>query len=82
MQEEKKILTELASMGELIAVKRLLKLTENHEVNLIAENAFSGVRETNKIRELYRVICEITEKGSECEIRKNQEIETEWEMLE
>ena len=46
------------------------------------EERFLGGREAGKIRELYRVICESHGEKSECELRKNQEVETEWEMSE
>ena len=56
-QEAKKILTALGFMGDVIANRRHLKLEENQEANIITKKAISELRETNKIRELYRVIC-------------------------
>ena len=67
-------------MEELSARHRHLKLKGNKEANLIAIGASLKVQEANKIRELYRVIFEITEKAIEG-IRKKQEIEIEWELL-
>ena len=40
------------------------------------------MQETNKFRELFRAICEIPDKPSAIELRKNQEIESEWGSLE
>ena len=47
-QEEKKILTALDLMGEVIAGRCQLKLKENKEANLISEKEYLKVRETEK----------------------------------
>ena len=60
-REEQKVLTALDFAGEVIAAQCELKLKDNQEANLIAETDVSKAQETNKIRELYREICEIPE---------------------
>ena len=48
-------------MGELIAKQCRLKQEENKEANLIEKNAISEAQDANKIRDLYRLVCEIPE---------------------
>ena len=71
-QSETKILTALAFMEEVIANKCQLKLKANLEAHPTAEKAISEAQDTNKIRELYRVICEIPGKPCEIELRKSE----------
>ena len=79
-EEEKKIRTALAFAEAVIAHQRHLKLKGNQEENLIMKSILKS-QEANKIRELYRVICEFPEKPSEIELRKKHAIGTEWEFL-
>ena len=60
-REEKKVLIALALAGEVISGQCQLKLKENQDANSIIETTVLKVRETNKIREIYREICEIPE---------------------
>ena len=46
------------------------------------DGAILKMRETNKIRELCRAICEIPENPRETELGKKQEVETGWGPLE
>ena len=82
IQEEKKISTAMALMEKVIAGRCRLKLKENREANLIKKASLEA-QETNKIRGLYRVICEFPEKESGEELRKKTEIEIEieWALL-
>ena len=75
------MLTELTFAGEVIANQRQLKSKEHQEANIITEKSILKSRETNRIRGLWRVIWEIPEKPIAIELRKKQEIETEWEFL-
>ena len=78
---KKGILTALAPMGELIANQRRLELKGNRELDLTTNNAILEVQETHKIRGLNRAMCEFTEKTSEQELRKEKEMEIEWELF-
>ena len=49
-QEEKKILTALAFMGEVIAGKCQIKLEESQDLDFLTEKSARGAQETNKIR--------------------------------
>ena len=69
-------------MGEVIADLIHLKWKENQNDHLLNEKAILKAREENKIRELYREICEMPEKPNEIGLRKKREIETEWGSLE
>ena len=69
-------------MGEVIAGKCQLKLMGDQDVNVIDGESILKAQETNKIRELDREICAISDTPSETELRKKQEIETECESLE
>ena len=61
-QEEKNALMSFPLMVEVIAGQRHLKLKDNPDVGY-TETAVSKAEETNKIREIYRAICEIPENG-------------------
>ena len=69
-------------MGEVISGRCQLKLKENQAARLTTEKEILEAQETNKIRGLFRVICEIPEKPIEIELRKKREIEIEWGPLE
>ena len=60
-REERKILTALAFMGEVISGEFHLRLKENQELNFLTEKSVLKVQETNKIRELFRAIFEFPE---------------------
>ena len=60
-REEKEVSMALASMWEVISDQCQLKLNANQESDSITGAAVSKVRGANKIRELYRSICEIPE---------------------
>ena len=51
----------LALMGELISDHRRAKLKENQDADSITEVAALKANVTNKIREIYRGVCEIPE---------------------
>ena len=68
-------------MEEVIANQRHVKLEENQEADLITKKAILKVNWGKKIRGMYRVICEFSEKPIGIELRKKQEIEIEWELL-
>ena len=57
--EEKDVLASLALMEEMIGNQCMVKRRNNENAKLIAEEAALKVRETNKIRELYRILNEI-----------------------
>ena len=61
MDEDRKVLMALALMEEAILGHLQVKLKENRDAGSITEVAVLKVNETNKIRELYRGICEIPE---------------------
>ena len=54
--EERKVLTALALMGDLILGQRQLKFKANQGVGSITEVAVLKVNETNKFRELCRCV--------------------------
>ena len=60
-EEEKQFLSALALFGEIIVGQCQLKLEENQDVNQLTELATLKINETNKIKELYKVIGEFTE---------------------
>ena len=60
-REEKKVLTALAFMEEVIADQCQFKLKENQEANPITESDVLKVQEANKIRDIYRAIFGIPE---------------------
>ena len=60
-QEAKKVLTALSFLEEVISNRRQFKLKENQKANSITETDVLKVRETNRIRDLYRGISEIPE---------------------
>ena len=76
--EEKDVLASLALMEEMIANQCMVKRRKNESSKLIAEGAVLKVKETNKIRELYRILNEIPESYKEKELRIKQEVEKEW----
>ena len=59
MNEERAVLTALALTDELILDQRQLKFRANRDAGSITEAAVLKVKESNKIRDLYRAICEI-----------------------
>ena len=61
MGEEKEVLSALALMEEFISDQRQLKFKDNPDANSITEVAILKVNEANKIRDLYRGMCEIPE---------------------
>ena len=65
--EGRNVLMTPALMGESILDQRRVKLKENQDTGSIDEVAVLKVVETNKIREIYRAICESPEKPSEIE---------------
>ena len=65
-------------MGEMIANQCMAKRRKNESSKLIEEGAVLKVKETNKIRELYRIMNEIPESYKEKELRIKQEVENEW----
>ena len=60
-EEEQHVLAALALLGEVITDQRQVELKENQDADLITDSAVLGINETNKIRELYRALCEIPE---------------------
>ena len=80
-QEEKKVLTALDFMGEVIAGQCQLKLKGGQEVDAITETAVLEVQEANKIREIYSAICESPGKPSETDLRETREIENTMEIF-
>ena len=80
MNEERKVLMELALMGELILDQCRLKLKENQDADLITEVAVLKVNEANGIRERYRAIFEIPENPSEIELRKKQKLKMDGKL--
>jgi len=70
--EEKDVLASLALMEEMIANQCMVKRRNNENAKLIAEEAVLKMNETNKIRELYRIMNEIPESQKEknCELSK------------
>ena len=48
----------------------------------ITEVAVLKINETARIREIYRLICELPENPNEIELRTKQETESEWEDVE
>jgi hypothetical protein len=62
--EEKDVLVSLALMEEMIVNQCMVKRRKNESLKLIAEGAVLKVKETNKIRELYRILNEIPESYS------------------
>ena len=75
--EEKDVLASLALMEEMIVNQCMVKKRKNESSKLIAEGAVLKVKETNKIRELYRILNEIPESYKEKELRIKQEVEKE-----
>ena len=63
--EEKQVLASLALFGEITVGQFQLKLKENQDVNQLTELAALKINETNKIKELYKVIGEFTESEKE-----------------
>ena len=61
MGEEREVLTAIDLMGELILDKRQLTFKANQDVGSITEVTVLKVMGPNKIRDLYRSICEIPE---------------------
>ena len=55
--------------------RRQLKLKANQDANPITEVAVLKINETDKIRELYRAICEIPETPNETELKMKKETE-------
>ena len=78
-EEEQQVLAALAFLEEVISDQCRLKLKENQDADLITEPAVLGINETNKIRELYRTLCEIPE--TKKEMKSNQEIAKEWKEM-
>ena len=82
-QEETNVLAALALIDDSIARYCRLILKGNQDANSITETAVLKVQETNKIRVIFiGGICEIPEKPGAVELRKQQEIEGEWESSE
>ena len=63
----------------MIANQCMVKKRKIESLKLIAEGAVLKVKETNKIRELYRILNEIPESYKEKELRIKQEVEKEWD---
>ena len=59
--EVKDVLVALALMEEMIGDQRRVRRRNNENAKLIAEEAVLKVRETNKIKELHRILKEIPE---------------------
>ena len=74
-REEEKILTALNVADEVIARQCHLKLTGNQEANLIAKKEIPKAKETNKMRDLGRVISELTGDPVGGELGKKREID-------
>ena len=72
MEEEQRVLTELAFLAEVIFGQYQQKLKENQDVGRFTEVAVLKINETNKIRELCRAICEIPETEQEKDANKRK----------
>ena len=81
MEEEQRVLTELAFLAEVIFGQYQQKLKENQDVGRFTEVAVLKINETNKIRERYRALCEIPETEKEKDVNKRQEVGKEWEAM-
>ena len=81
-EEQQQVLAALAMLGEVILDQRQLKLKENQDGDLITESEVFEINETNKIRELYRTLCEIPETEKEKDTKAKQEVAKEWEAME
>ena len=75
---EKDVLASLALMEEMVANQCMVKRRKSESAKLLAEGAVLEVKETNKVRELYRIMNEIPESKKEKELRIRQEVEKEW----
>ena len=81
-EEEKHVLSPLSLFGEIIAGQFQQKLKENQDANRITELATLKLRETNKIKELYRGVSEIPETEKEKNVRERHKVEEEWKAME
>ena len=73
VEGEQPVLTAMALLEEVILGQRQQNLKENQDAIRINEVAVLGINETNKIRELYRVLGEIPENGKGKNVNKMQE---------
>ena len=80
--EAKQVLAALALFEEVISDHRQVELGGNQDVNLITDAAVLEIRETTKIRELYRALSEIPETAKAKELKVKQEVAKEWKEME
>ena len=72
----------MALFEEVISDHRQVELGGNQDVNLITDAAVLEIRETTKIRELYRALSEIPETAKAKELKVKQEVAKEWKEME
>ena len=77
----KQVLAARPLMEEVILGHFQLKLQGKHAANSITEVAGMEINETNKIRELNRLICEFPETPKSIDLEMKQETENEWQAL-
>ena len=72
----------MALFEEIIVGQCQLKWKENQDVNQLTEMATLKINETNKIKELYKIIGEFTESEKEKQMKERQKFEEEWKEME
>ena len=77
-EEEKKVLAALALFGEIVVGQCQAKRKENQDAKQLTETATMEINETNKIKELYKILGEFTESEKEKQLKERQQVEGEW----
>ena len=75
-------LTALAFAESVIVDICQINSKRKQEARIITDGSTSKAQATDKIRAIFRVICEIPEKPIDIELRKKREMETEWNFWE
>ena len=76
MGEEREVLTAPALLGGLILDQFQLKFKANQELGSITEAAAMKAKETNKIRDICRAICEIPENRAKSNRERIKKLKT------
>ena len=72
----------MALFGEIIVDQCQTKRKENQDAKQLTETATLKINETNKIKELYKILGEFTVSEKEKQLKESQKVEEEWKEME